>query len=86
MVGARVGAAAVAILMATAVDMSSPGVADADDCGGFGPGIAGSDNCGPNGNNTSGGNNSVYSTWPPGMDWGFDDDGADNATPIVPVP
>ena len=47
MIRARIGAATVAMLMATAFAVTSAGIANADDCGGFGPGILGSDNCGP---------------------------------------
>ena len=73
-----------AMLMATAFAVTSAGIANADDCGGFGPGILGSDNCGPPDNDTGGGRDSVYSSWPPGVDWGGSDGGDDN-TPIVPV-
>jgi hypothetical protein len=60
------------------------GVAGAD-CNGFGPGILGSDNCGPSDTSTGGGRDTVYDSWPPGMDWGWN--GADDNTPIVlPAP
>jgi len=82
---ARIRAVGVAILVATPFATSSAGVANADDCGGFGPGILGSDNCGPPDNNIGGGDSSSdYTTWPPGMDWGWND-GGDNTSPIVPV-
>ena len=71
--------------MAAAFAVTSAGVANADNCGGFGPGIVGSDNCGPPDNNNGGGRDSVYSSWPPGMAWGSS--GGDDSAPIVvPVP
>jgi hypothetical protein len=83
MIGAPKWAVAAAIIGAAPLVTSSAGVADADDCGGFGPGIVGSDNCGPPDNNTGGGRDAVYSSWPPGMDWGSNS--GDDGTPIVPA-
>lgn len=84
MIRARIGAATVAVLIATAFAGTSAGVVNADDCGGPGPGILGPDNCGPPDNDTGGRRDSVYSSWPPGVYWG-DSDGGDDNTPIVPV-
>jgi hypothetical protein len=79
---ARLRAAALAILVATAVAVCSAGVARADECGGFGPGIFGPNNCGPP-DNTGGDPSSDFSSWPPGVGWGSGGDGGDDNSPII---